>query len=411
MLHSFPTYSPARPLSALAAFALASSAFLPEYASSLEPRTGPLVACALLMGFGYGSLYVISMHISQTWAPNTPGTATGAVITASGVGSLIFVRFNTALVASQGSIPDAMRVSAVIATLLAALAAVGLSEPPVAGTMESARDACSKSDDQLPCNQISETEGDSYDADGAAHISAAEMLSSQSFWILLGSICAMVGPGFGVVLSGSRMQTVLIGVPSPAADARFFFITLVGVAGRFVVGVTVDLYSNFLSKRGGGIGAGLRSAKTVTFLLLIGQTAALILARVFVVYRAPHAFAAALAMIYFSFSGGAVVTGCLCKALYPSASTLAFALLGTSVGLGDALFSAVVASCTRSGDIHFARSSEYDLFFVVAGVLSTSGSFASLFIRKLKKAEYAQCEGRITDLADRHKKYGSVQNT
>lgn len=76
------------------------------------------------MGVGYGFFYVISVHVSQIRVPIAPGTATGAVIAASGVGSLIFVRFNTSLVASQGNMPDFMRLSAVIAALLAAMAAV-----------------------------------------------------------------------------------------------------------------------------------------------------------------------------------------------------------------------------------------------------------------------------------------------
>lgn len=46
------------------------------------------------------------------------------------------------------------------------------------------------------------------------------------------------------------MQTVLIGVLSTVADARCFFIALVGAARRIVVGAAVDLYSTYFSKCG-----------------------------------------------------------------------------------------------------------------------------------------------------------------
>lgn len=73
-------------------------------------------------------------------------------------------------------------------------------------------------------------------------------------------------------------------------------------------------------------------------------------------YRASQAFAAALAKFYMSVRRGQAVTGCLCKALYPFAPTQAFTLLGTPIGLGDTLISAVGTSCAKSQDFHFVRS-------------------------------------------------------
>lgn len=370
-LHFLP--SPSRPLTLLSALLLLLAALAPAFPASsatLEPSSALLALAATATGLAFGAMYVISIHVAQLWFPASAGTATGAVVTASGLGSLLFVRLNAALVATR-PVPAAMRASALVAAGLAFVAAAGIVAPPEELEPALASPAVAPAGDESEEELL---KGPVEVAEAHEHIGVAAMLSSPTFYYLLISICATVGPGFGVVLSASRMQTVLLSVSPADADTRFFYITLVGVAGRLAVGVITDLYARRLT----GANADLRAAKSVTRALLLMQFFALGMARFAVITGAPRTFAISLAAVYLSFSGGAVVTGCLCKALFPGAATLAFALLGTSIGAGDAMFSAVMASCV--GTPGAASQNEYDLYFGYAGAISVVGLVACEFI-------------------------------
>lgn len=370
-LHFLP--SPSRPLTLLSALLLLLAALTPAFPASsaaLEPSPALLALAATATGLAFGAMYVISIHVVQLWFPANAGTATGAVVTASGVGSLLFVRINAALVATR-PVPAAMRASTLVAAGLAFVAAAGIAAPPEAPEPTFASPAAAPAGDERE-KEFLKRPVEAVEA--PEHIGLAAMLSSPTFYVLIISICATVGPGFGVVLSASRMQTVLLSVSPAVADTRFFYITLVGVAGRLVVGVIIDFYARCLT----GTNADLRAAKAVTRALLLMQFLALGVARFAVITAAPRTFAVSLAAVYLSFSGGAVVTGCLCKALFPGAATLAFALLGTSIGAGDAMFSAVMASCV--GEPGAASQNEYDVYFGYAGAISVVGLVACEFI-------------------------------
>lgn len=374
------------------------------------------------MGCAYGTLYVVSVHVAQLWVPRAPGTATGVVVTASGIGSLLFVRLNTSLVTSGGGVPAAMRISTGVATALAAIAVFGMSVPPLRSFGKEEEEflmqpkGVAQVEEESPClipmsddSSRSSIDGQRKDTPAAdTHISASEMIHTSSFWLLLTAVNATLAPGFGIVLAGSRMQTVLLGVPHALADSRFFWITLVGVASRLFVGVLIDLYGKFLTAYNGAQDCELRAAKAVTMLLLVFQTGAIVAARLSIEAQAPRAFAISLAIVYWTFSGGAVVLGCLGKALFPTASTLAFALVGFSVGLGDVVFSAIVASCASSGRgvigsgvegaavLNDNRNSDYDLFFIISAVFSTVG--------------YVACESIGKTLADKELRVAGDDN-
>jgi hypothetical protein len=176
------------------------------------------------------------------------------------------------------------------------------------------------------------------------------------------------------------MQTVLFGVSPLVADARFFCITLVGVLGRLAVGVAVDAYAAAATARtGDALGAAFTGAKGMIVLLLAAQTAALAAAWLAIPSGGAAVFAVLLSVVYLTFCGSAVVTLCLCRAAFsPANATLAFALVGLAIGLGDIFFSSLVAGCAQRHpvDAKFVvgeHAGDYDRFFAVSLVFSCVG--------------------------------------
>lgn len=85
-----PPNSPARSLALLSAALLAVAAFLPAFSSPTSP-TGLLYAASAALGSGYGVLYVVSISVLQAWVPDHPGTATGALVSCGGAGTLFYI--------------------------------------------------------------------------------------------------------------------------------------------------------------------------------------------------------------------------------------------------------------------------------------------------------------------------------
>lgn len=233
-------------------------------------------------------------------------------------------------------------------------------------------------------------------------MSVREMLMDKSFWMLLGTVSAGCGPGFGFVLHGSRMQTVFFGLPQLVADRRFFIITLVGVLGRLITGILVDAltivsrrhrdkierlgrYSrvaSFMFRDGADPGydpASFVSSKLINIGLLIMQTAALMLMFVSIKVGNAELFAFLVTLVYLTFSAVAVVIACLCRSTFaPENSVLAFSLIGLALGVGDVLGSWLVGYCAQQaqppgvGTIA-SHAHDYDLYIAFSLCLSIMG--------------------------------------
>lgn len=403
-LHRRPApHSPVRALALLAAALLGIAGFLPVFAAPDDPRPLPLAAAAGALGAGYGVLYVVSIHAVQAWFPEAPGTATGVIVAAGGAGTLAHVALNTALAnANRGDVPAAMRASACVTALVALAAAAVVSAPPVLHWSPEDDRGVVGVGEETPLSprkqrvtRSSSRLGGGIKATAGSRLTVREMLSAAPFYFLLLAVTSSVGPGFGVILHGSRMQTVLFGVAPFEADARFFFITLVGVVGRLVVGLVVDAYTAYVARRAALTGAGdpgaapFKAAKVVNLFLLCLQGAAVVAAWPLIKTgpAAATTFAVALSCIYLAFSGAAVVMSCLCRATFsPENSTLAFSLVGLAMGVGDVSFSSLVARCAERHPVDYAtivvaeHSDDYDLFFVVSLMFTVVGLVACVML-------------------------------
>lgn len=397
-----PPASPARGLALGSAALLAAAAALPVFAGTAPaaPRPLFLAAAAAALGAGYGALYVVSIHTAQAWFPEAPGTATGAVVAAGGAGTLLYIALNTALANVRPfDVPAAMRASAAVATATALAAAAAISLPPDPNWHP---DDDSEAEAEAEATVAAPLMKRRVSSRGASsplqpRLTAGDLLVDPLFYLLLVTVTSSVGPGFGVVLHGSRMQTALFTVSPAVADARFFGITLVGVAGRLAVGVAVDAYTAAVARRNFGaatvasaadaVGAPFVAARAANLGLLGAQAVALVAAVGLARTGGNGAallFSAALSVVYLTFSGSAVVTACLCRATFaPENATLAFSLVGLAIGFGDVFFSAVVARCAEhslpaSGDAAAQRlaaqhAADYDAFFAISFLFTAVG--------------------------------------
>lgn len=350
---------------------------------------------------------------------------------------LLFV-VNTALCNKYpNDIPRAMRISAAIQTCVALVSAAGVSMPPSPSWSPALEE--SQSDIEQQCDETSpllDRSGD-YSSCGVniedasepptkkqiggrlllkgkenqapsqslAVMTTGEMLSEPAFYILLATVTSSVGPGFGIVLHGSRMQTVLFGLTPSEADARFFYVTLVGVVGRLIVGMAVDAYaaSKAMSMRRPSLRStnppangvpqkseavvetapAFAGAKFINAALLAAQTAALVM--IFVFIRGGHAllFAIAISLVYLTFSGAAVLMACLCRATFtPINSTLAFSLIGLAIGAGDVVFSSLVASCAARHPL-LSETSLQTTSMTPSTISSHAGDYNSYLVTSL----------------------------
>jgi MFS family permease len=388
-----PPRSPARALALLSAALLGIAGVLPVFAAPDNPRPVVLALAAGALGAGYGVLYVVSIHVVQAWFPEAPGTATGVIVAAGGAGTLGYVALNTLLAnVYRENIPVAMRVSAAAATLVALAAAACISVPPSLHWSPQHGHSLDLGgiDELTPLSPQKESPQVS-----TPRLTVAEMLSTFSFYCLLVSVTASVGPGFGVILHGSRMQTAIFGVAPDLADSRFFGITLVGVLGRLAVGVIIDAYTASVARRSSlsaasdTAAAPFKAAKSVNLLLLVTQGSAILV--IWPLVRTGPAsaklFAGALSLIYLTFSGAAVVTACLCRATFSKEnSTLAFSLVGLAIGIGDVAFSSLVAGCAERNPFEYStmvvseHARDYDDFFIVSLLFTVVGFVASVLL-------------------------------
>jgi MFS family permease len=402
-LHHRAHTSSARTLALVGAVLLGTQALLPL---ALEKQNiAGLHAAAGLLGVGYGFLYVVSIMCAQAWVPEKPGTATGAVVFAGGVGTVAYVGINAVLAEKLRSTHKAMTVAAAIQCFVALFAASFISMPPsVTWHPDDDHNLCNGDDgvsaphlgrdsdeaqpllgkQRPPHPQLpSVAKSNTWDAVGA--MSAREMLLDRSFILLVVTVLASVGPGFGVVLHGARMQSVMFGVPHAVADRRFFLITVAGVSGRLVTGIVLDLYAaaRVRSSSLPHSMAAFYGGKVVNAALLTLQVAALLVMIPSARYGYERPFAVAIACVYLTFSGTAVVSPCLCRSTFsPANATLAFSLVGLAIGAGDALFSLLVASCADRGTIAGSNlTHQYDLFVFFSLAASIVGLFASVFLQ------------------------------
>lgn len=448
LLHSGP--APPRRLALAGASLLSAQCILP-YAVRRDEATVLIVAGAAL-GIGYGIIYVLSLAVVQAWVPERPGTATGMAIFAGGVGTLFFVVLDTKLANTLATTDKAIGTVGALQTVIAVVAASFVCMPPYdnwhpAFDLEScqvfssrdwhnpsAKSSCSSivltesspalskttahqeyntlkdhcdsalaveissSQSDIPstarrgCSITSQSVSSNLLENEPRRLSVGRLLQVPSFYVLLIVYLASVGPGFGVILHGSRMQRVLTNVATTVADRRFFIVTLVGVAGRLIVGIVVDLCAAYIKFHNTEQSAAFSSAHLAMKSLLFMQTLALALS--FLIIRLSNAilFFIVLMVVYFTFSGATTVVACLCRSMFSREnSTLAFSLLGFAVGIGDIIFGGLVATSTlheqaKSGENGVARGwdashvSDYNAFFITATVLSLTGFVLSFFL-------------------------------
>ena len=199
------------------------------------------------------------------------------------------------------------------------------------------------------------------------------------------SVSASVGPGFGFVLAVPRMVHTLFAVQLAAATRLLFYVTLVGVAGRIVVGLAIDLQTPQADTQGHAF----LGAKRINAVLLATQSTALAAMPACIRYGRGGMFTLATACVFVTFNAGAVLSACLARSLFaPENATMAFALLGVAIGVGRAGFSLLVASCGGAGAAVGPPGARdvygYDAFLQAAFFVSAVGLIASYYVSPSK---------------------------
>jgi hypothetical protein len=374
----------------------------------------PLVWCAAIaMGAGYGMIYIVSLTVLQAWVPDKPGTATGAILFAGGVGTLFFVAVDAEFVETLGSINYAIGVVGIIQCVVALLAGLIVFLPPSSHwhpeidarrAMTNGEVTTLLKDEEVGILENSKATRQQASVSGPK-MAVRDILLEPTFYVLFAAILAGVGPGFGIILHGSRMQTVLFGTPPITADHRFFFVTLFGVIARLLTGLAVDGLARVRRKREslGDASAAIRagsnhsfeSAKTVLAYLLTWQAA--MLAFAFPITRAglDWAFPPVMIAVYVAFSGASVLAVCMFGfALGPQNTSLAFSLIGLPLGFTDFAMSVIVGMCAElSKTTGRTQVSEYmydyDLYFLTSLVTSLFGLLMVFILRPAKAVREA----------------------
>lgn len=377
-----------------------------------------LYASAALAGIGSGAVYVVSIVMLQAWVPESPGMVTGTGLLVGGGGSLFGIyAFQVAIKLLGGAIP-AIAVAGVASGAVSVVASLFIQRPPTGWRPEAETpyddgyEYGQDQEDYILREKLEAQEQESVVDDPSSttipmsdesapllshkpnpnpsrtgtRLSVREILADPAFLAVFVSVSAAVGPGFGFVLAFPRMVNSMFGVELVLANRLFFFVTFVGVVGRILVGLSIDL----LTPPADTMGYGFLGAKRINTALLALQSTALALMPICIRYGWTDTFALATAMVYVTFSGGAVVSACLARSVFsPENSTLAFALLGVAIGIGRALFSVIVASCggEESNLVESVPSRqiyEYDMFVHAAFFVSAIGLISSYFVSPSK---------------------------
>lgn len=374
-----------------------------------------LYFAAALVGAGSGSVYVVSIILLQEWVPESAGLVTGTGLLIGGGGSLFGISSFKHLTAAIGVIP-AMAVAGCVSGTVSAAASLLIQRPPT-GWSPQAEVPCDSPpafDEDRTVDKEGELRndpvvaGDNPDSFTAISIqpdettsllshkennitpgtrlSIYDILVDPAFPFVFTAVLAMVGPGFGFVLAFPRMMHTLFDLDLAVANDTLFWVTLVGVVGRILIGTAIDL----LQSPSDAFGNGFFGAKRMTTALLALQCTAMAVMPICIRHGWTNTFAIATALVYITFSGGAVVTACLARTVFtPENATLVFALLGLAMGVGRALFSVLVASGGGSdGDIlsPFETLYEYDAFVQSAFVVSAIGLVCSYYVSPSKFA-------------------------
>lgn len=369
---------------------------------------GLLYFAAALVGIGSGALYVVSIVLLQEWAPESTGFITGTGLLVGGAGSLFGITAFQSLITAMGPIP-AMAFSGCIAGAISAISSLLLQRPPPGWSpmTETPFDdyevaACKPlkgcSDPEFLSEGQEKEEFTSVpmlsdeaqsllshkrtDLLQVTRLSIRDMLGDLSFSFLFISVAAAAGPGFGFVLAFPRMLNTLFQVGTVTANNLFFWVTLVGVIGRFLVGIAIDL----LQSPSDVFGNGFDGAKQLNIVLLALQCFALAAMPICITNEFMYMFAVATGLVFVTFSGGVVICACLARSIFsPENATLAMALLAIASGIGRALFSMLIAACgpkvmEDSVSIAVDRLREYDPFVQGAFLVSVIGLICSYYV-------------------------------
>lgn len=368
-----------------------------------------LFSAAAVLGVGSGSVYVVSIVVLQAWVPEAAGMVTGLGLLVGGAGTLFGIwAFHVAIDLFQGVIP-AMALAGACSGALSLGAALFI-ESPAPGWSP-----LTEIDDYLPLFSLSAEQEDSIDEnklvqhtaipasiqsdesksllphkekdpEQKTRLSIRDILTDPAFFFVFMSVSAAVGPGFGFVLAFPRMVNTLFGADLDTANTLLLWVTLVGVVGRILIGLAIDL----LESPTDSFSNGFLGAKRVNVGVLGLQSIALASMPLCIRYGSTNSFALATSVVYVTFSGGAVLSACLARSIFsPENSTLVFALLGIAVGIGRALFAVIVASCGNGeakivASMASRRIYEYDFFVHASFMVSTFGLICSYFVSPSK---------------------------
>lgn len=347
-----------------------------------------LFAAAAIMGFGCGCLYVASVDVLQSWVPDAPGLVTGLGMLCGGVGSLIGIPLYAGMSTWLGGPVPAMAVAGLLAGTFTLATASCVRRAPRGWDghpRQVVQHRLNAKDELSALLPLSESMPKPSSAVDWPALTVREVSRESSFYYLLIAFAGIEGPGFGVVLAFQSMVIRIFSVDVDTANRLFFGVTLAGLVGRLVSGLAVDALQKAVSTDKDDMLSGAR----LTNIILLGmQIVAFLVLPVCIAKGHVIAFTIAMAVVYVTFCGGAVVAPCLARGIFmPNNISLIFSLLAFSVGFGDFFFSWAVASSGQTSinvelpSQRLPHRQDYNLYIFWGVLWSVVGFIASFLIR------------------------------
>lgn len=343
--------------------------------------------CAILYGFAYGGLYLISLTMVQAWVPEHLGCITALGTMFMPLGSTVGTAWFQAVANALKDPIAAMAFTGIVNALIILFASQFIDLPP-RGWHPHDIDALSEKKELLSksssygCTQEPDVEAQcEVESGNGKPLTPLEMMQSPAFYLIMIAYCAVCVPGSGVAMGFPSMLSLSFGIPVTIGNNWVMWVLLPGVFARLSSGLAVDC----LIRRKRGLNV-LPSMLLLVNTILSLQLLAIALMPLFIRLGLPIPFTILCCVVMFVFSSCDVALSCLVRFMFtPLNSSLAFSSLGTTAGilmLAEMVIISehTVGNISKSIDAPVVHPQALNTFFMFIGLIALAGAISSFYL-------------------------------
>lgn len=300
----------------------------------------------VMTGLGSGSAYGAIVAIAVRWFPDRKGLASGLVVGALGFGPVVIVPLANYLMKSNAdptiAVSFTFKALGILSFIIMAIAAIVMSNPPA---------------DYKPEGYNPPAADTSVKAAAGKDVFWTEMLSMPKFWILFVLYACGAFSGLMVISQAKQIATLDTSPAAAAfASAIVMILALANASGRVVWGFISD---------------GIGRIMSLTLMFLITAI---------VMFLMPMLLTAQASLVIGVILIGACFGGYL--GTFPSICADNFGVknMGINYALLFFAFSVAAVAGPYAGAAINKSTGSYNLAFIIAGVLSTTGFIIALLI-------------------------------